>query len=120
MSEYWYFACLDHAPPMRSAGEFTQHTEDGHFWAGVGLAGQRPLADDEWPAWDGSAAGHFRKNAHTFLTAHPHCRLALVNEYDEWRPLDTTEQEMGAARIAAAEKHLAELRATYNTPENTA
>jgi hypothetical protein len=86
MSTYWHYECADHDPPLTSA-EFTQHTDDDAYRFGVTLATSRPL-DHAW--WDGDlsgASGYFERNARSFLEQHPRCRLALVNEYGERRPL---------------------------------
>jgi len=84
VSTYWYFECLDHTPPLVSDGEFTQHTDDDPFRRAVTLAQHRPVAGP----WDGPPpASHFESNARRFLAAHPACRVGLVNEYGEHRPL---------------------------------
>lgn len=107
MSTYWYFECLDHTPPLRSDGEFTQHTDDDLFWEAVALAGKRPLPEYRGP-WDG---WQFNRNAHLFLYEHPKCRLALVNEYGEHRALDTTELELKQRQIESLERQAENLRA---------
>ncbi|UXZ57068.1 hypothetical protein [Curtobacterium sp. Arg-1] len=83
MSTYWYFECLDHTPALQSADEFTQHTDDGAYRAGVELAQQRPVDADDYS----TGTGHFEGNARSFLVQHPSCSLGLVNEYGERRAL---------------------------------
>lgn len=94
MSTYWHFECLDHDPPLKSTDEFTQHTEDPYFWAGVRLAHQRPLPRDRdsryWQTYD--IADYFTDHANAFLVQHPSCRLCLINEYGERRDLPTPEE----------------------------
>lgn len=87
MSTYWYFECLDHTPALQSVDEFTQHTDDGAYRAGVELAQQRPVDADGYSA----GTGHFEGNARSFLVQHPTCSLGLVNEYGERRPLPGAE-----------------------------
>jgi len=82
MSTYWYFECLDHIPALQSA-EFTQHTDDGAYRAGVELAQQRPVVADGCS----TGTGHFEGNARSFLVQHPSCRLDVVSEYGERRAL---------------------------------
>ncbi len=79
MSTYWYHECLDHEPPLRAAGEFTQHTDDDAYRHGVALMAQRPLLAIDYD----SHSIDFDLNAREFLVAHPKCRISLVNEYGE-------------------------------------
>ena len=74
MSTYWYFECLDHDPSIVSRDEFTQHTDDHAYRLAINLAENRPVEPVD---------GHdyFEANARWFLTAHPICRLGLVDEY---------------------------------------
>lgn len=87
MSTYWYFECLDHDPPLRSADEFTQHTDDAPFKHAVDLAQHRDGITNPWVGEWQNASEYFDRNARRFLVEHPACRLGLINEYDERRPL---------------------------------
>lgn len=108
MSTYWYFQCLDHDPPVMSPEEFTQHTEDVYFWDAIKMASQRPLSGGfREPVGDSYFAG----NARAFLIEHPQCRLSLVNEYGEHRPLDTTKLEMIERRIQLLVTEIEQLQA---------
>lgn len=84
MSTYWYFECLSHDPPLRSGGEFTQHTDDHAFKAALTLAAARPLTELPgevvWPEM-----GFFELQAWSFLRRHPGCKLEIVSEYGERR-----------------------------------
>jgi len=84
MSTYWYFECMDHDPPLRSANEFTQHTDDDHYLRAVGLIHSRPVSADSLES-DDDTAGYFDRNARGFLAHHPHCRIDAVGEYGERR-----------------------------------
>jgi hypothetical protein len=95
VSTYWYFECLDHLPALRSIDEFTQHTDDGAYRAGVELAQQRPLDAADYS----TGTGHFEGNARSFLTQHPTCALGLVNEYGERRSLPTPSAEPGSCPV---------------------
>lgn len=86
MSTYWYFACTDHTPTLRSDGEFTQHTEDEHYLRAVELAQNRPLETDRVEESDASRE-YFERNARRFLVLHPRCHLELVNGYADHAPL---------------------------------
>lgn len=81
MSTYWYFECVSHDPPLRSGGEFTQHTDDSAFRTALTLAAARPLPEEGvWPE-----VGFFERQARSFLQQHPACRLGIVSEYGERR-----------------------------------
>lgn len=88
MSTYWYFECLDHDPPIRSGEEFTQHTGDSAYKAGIAMANASTIPD----AW--STDDYYGNNARRFLRAHPECEIGLVNEYGEHRPLPGREESM--------------------------
>lgn len=93
MSTYWYFECLDHDPPLRSVDEFTQHTEDTHWYRALNLAANRPVEVDDryWSLGNVSdeerSDAYFSMQARSFLAKHPSCRLGLVSEYGDRRPL---------------------------------
>lgn len=86
MSTYWYYECLDHDPTIESQDEFTQHTDDSHFEAGVRLAQSRPVVPKDFEFHDRSR-DYFDGNARRFLIHHPTCRLGLINEYRDRRDL---------------------------------
>lgn len=90
MSTYWYMECLSHDPPLRSENEFTQHTDDQYFAAGIRLIAERPLVIDwdEINYNDGSPLGYYYINAIRFLDQHPKCEIGLLNEYGERRLSD--------------------------------
>ena len=77
MSTYWYFLCMAHNPPLRSEGEFTQHTDDGAFREALRVA----------PLRCGDVAGRdpFGRNAARFFQEHPKCELGIESEYGERR-----------------------------------
>jgi hypothetical protein len=100
MSTYWYFECLDHTPPLRSAEEFTQHTEDRYWDRALELVANRPVEryDAYWtldriipsPTDEQRTVAYFGMNARAFLSEHPTCRIGLVNGYDERRLIEGT------------------------------
>lgn len=103
MSTYWYFECLSHDPPLRSDGEFTQHTEDEHYVHALELAAQRPLErpdDDWWYADENWHPFYYERQARWFLQSHPACALGLVNEYGDRRPLTPPARSTGEGRCA--------------------
>lgn len=94
MGTTWQLECLDHDPPLRS-DEVEQHT-NGNLEHVAGLA-RAPEAITERGFESVSAEwvhrsnyewnSYFINNAIRFVTEHPRCRLALVNEHDERREL---------------------------------
>jgi len=104
MSTYWYFECVDHDPPLRSVEEFTQHTDDDHYWRAVRLIHSRPVRADSPESDD--MAGYFDRNARGFLAHHPHCQIHAVGEYGERRVLSiggtNTAKAVAIEREAAA------------------
>lgn len=102
VSTYWYFECLDHDPPIQSGPEFTQHTDDRHYFRAIELLMTRPVeaVNDYWTATgddDHKVDRYFEMNATGFLSEHPKCRIGFVNEYGERRTVQAA-PVMGAER----------------------
>lgn len=96
MSTYWYFECRDHSPVLRSADEFTHHTEDRWFWESIALANSRPVDPDDGAYWRTEFSDdtersrlYFTMHARSFLALHPTCTIGIVNENGERRDLPT-------------------------------
>lgn len=78
MSTYFYLECLSHDPTI-SSDDISQH-DDIHVDNAIRMAQGLPIDsiyDD----------GYFEQNAASFLRAHPHCALDIVDEYDRHRPI---------------------------------
>jgi len=105
VSTYWYFECDSHATPLRSEGEFTQHTDDAAYKHGIELANARPVG----PVARHMGAGRYENNARDFLALHPTCHIYAISEHGivvpvpaPMAPLDTwawTNDEHTEARL---------------------
>lgn len=109
MSTYWYFECPDHNPPLRSEGEFTQHTHDDHWRHALELADSRPV--DRWAKpysyrddMEGRSLAYFDRNARRFLADHPYCRLRVVSEYGVYENV-AMKNPVGPTAERDAERH---------------
>jgi hypothetical protein len=96
VSTYWYLQCYDHEPPLCSYEEVEQHTQDASFaalhelherreefmareaeYTSKGMDFEPPVALDPY----------YVSHAWLFIRRHPMCRIRLINEYGDTRPL---------------------------------
>lgn len=87
MSTWLYLECLDHDPPLCSADEVGQHLSDLPDI-------RRMIADRDTltrvaAEYDVIPDGYFAAATVRFLRQHPHCRLRIVDEYNQEHPLTT-------------------------------
>lgn len=109
MSTYWYLECLDHDPPLQSAEEISQHTDDEYHRRAVQLVNERPL-DPEWENtyWQsGSASTYFEAHARRFLVDHPKCNVGFFNEYGERRTAGDKGHLLAALKVLEDEERRA-------------
>ena len=87
MSTYIYLLCRDHSPAIRAGGESGRHLTDLPQLR-QDIANRDAIVHamqelDLYP-YDSS----YRSNTATFLAAHPHCRLGIVDEYGREHPIE--------------------------------
>ena len=92
MSTYVYLTCRDHTPAIQADGESGQHLSDLPQL-------RQDIADrdaivhalqelDLYPRYSS-----YRRNTATFLAAHPHCRLGIVDEYGREHPIEEESED---------------------------
>ena len=89
MSTYFYYECMDHDPPLRSADEVGQRyrhlpyikrwLRDRAFFAKAWSEGWVP-------------EGYFDKSAARFLAQHPTCTVRIITEYGEVIPQEADDE----------------------------
>lgn len=83
MSTYLYLECVAHNPPLRADCESGQHLYDlPQIRADIR---NRATILTEL-GMEPDPACHFRRSTARFLQDHPHCPLAIVDEYGERHP----------------------------------
>ena len=80
MSTYIYLLCRDHNPAIQADGESGQH-----LWDLPQL--RQDIADRDAIVHSSPYGSRYRRNTATFLAAHPHCRLGIVDEYGREHPI---------------------------------
>lgn len=90
MSTYLYLRCDSHDPPLKNRVESGQHLYDlDQIWADLNNRNQVVAAWNEGMTPD----DFFRWNTASFLAAHPHCKIGVVDEYGcTHRPDGTTRE----------------------------
>lgn len=85
MSTYVYLVCFDHEPPITADDESGQHLYDLPQIRADLADRERIVAnvnDDTWPD------DYFRRHTARFLSAHPHCRIGIRDEYGREHPTE--------------------------------
>ena len=85
MSNYLYLECVAHDPPLRADCESGQHLYDLPQIRADFRNRDTIVAAMELDMEPDSAC-HFRRSTARFLQAHPHCPLAIVDEYGRRHP----------------------------------
>lgn len=95
MSTWLYLRCESHDPPLKNDGESGQHLRDlEQIWSDLDNRDRIAIAYcDGMIPYD-----NYRHSTASFLAAHPHCRIGVIDEYGRTHHPDgtITEQEATA------------------------
>jgi len=106
VSTFLYLECLDHTPGIIAEGESGQHLSD-LTQIRLDIANREQIVK-AWEADDFHPADHFHRNTVCFLSAHPSCDLAIVDEYgrehsthlDAWASVSATRSSTSGGRTS--------------------
>ena len=89
MSTYIYLLCRDHSPVIRADGESGRHLDDlPQLRQDIANRDAIVHALHRYPS-----GSRYRHNTATFLAAHPHCHLGIVDEYGREHPIEEESEE---------------------------
>lgn len=86
MSTYMHLRCDAHDPPLFSE-DVGQHHWDLPTIRQF-IDNREALAREDMPLYDGTPRAHFDANARCFFKEHPHCPIAIEDEYGEEHPTE--------------------------------
>ena len=95
MSTYLYLRCSAHEPPLLSVDEVGQHLSDLDRVSGWIAERDTLVAGHR----DHTPGDYFLAHAVSFLAAHPHCEVDVVDEYGRTHPIEPVAPPVGTTRV---------------------